>query len=926
MSKKLLRCLMLVSILIFSSSVGLWAQDDSVEWSEVQVEGDQVTLDMIPDGVVNLKLVGTMNKFDFTLISRKIQATLERIDLSGLTAIDGKSSDVDFPAKALRELPHLNEVTLPACVSTMFGASFLDSESIKKIILTNPNMGTCDYGDGLCYFWGFPGRGKDECQSITLEVPKGSLQHYQNTAPWNNFTIVEKQGSSQNVAETVKMSLTQYGVSSISITDKTTGILLNDEVTYSKYIDVEKDHVIEVNAKGKSGRSLVKSYLQEDGGDKVDITALPYEFTVGSKDIELNITFDKVLTYKVRSGEGSLKAEIVEDDGYMQYDIKSGGVFGEPEQIIFTATPAEGSKVKAWYKNGELQDNKTDKFVVAYPNKSFNVEVEFEKATSAKMVAVTVKARNAKNYTLKDKVTGQTLVRQDGQADVYQAAQGQIIILNAEAETGFDFDNAHYQYKYLGDLHKIAELPAEIPVTDRDLDIVVNFNALVTYEVKGKLGGTLKSVVIEEDEYGDEDEIAVASGQSFNGPKNFVFTAYPEDGYKVKAWYKNGELQEKMTGLKYHVNDAVYSLNVQVEFVKDTKLLNVELKADPSIAVDKEGLKIYKKSLEQVEYQSLESLNVQIEEGASVKFEVKPKSGYQFVGFFVAEEKKEAEGDDEHGYTFIHHNLTEQMTVVARFLPVLTYSVFSKNGVIEVRVDENVVESGVGIEPGKQVVFKAIPRDRHRVKRWIINGVDKKKADSDELFTDRHITIEMTQQPLDVVVEYEKTPVKKFEVFASVDDENLGTIFMHNLSVNPKVQVKNGEMVDDGTGIEFEVALHENAKLDYWMINGVKNEDVEGDVIRIRVDDEHCKDGKLEVKAHLVSTVGVSEINQDLIVKAIGNMIVICGNAAMEYAVVSMNGTKIEQGIMAANEMSIKVPSGAYIVMVGGRTYKVVVQ
>lgn len=924
MNKSLQRWLLLLLLLVPCAGINLSAQEEKVDWTEVHVVANQVSLDQIPENVVNLKLIGSMAKFDFELISRKIQSSLLRIDLSGLTEIDGATEGVDFPAKGLRDLPHLKEVTFPRCVSTIWGSPLKGSEAVEKIILKNPNMQECST-DGYCNLWGFRTKGEPECKKITLVVPKGSKGHFSELEPWKLFNIVEDASGDSSAETVVKMNLSVFGASSISVKDKTAGTVLLDEVKSLNSLNLEKGHVIEIDAEGRAGKVLYQSYIEENGKEKVDIEKLPFEFTVGDVDIESKIQFARVLTYGVRGGKGSLKAEVVEDDGYMQYDIASGRSFEEPEQIVFTATPAEGYKVKAWYKDGVLQESASNVFKVGYPTKSFNVEVEFASAEEAKAVTLSLKLRNVKSCTLKDKASGKVLTPKAGKTDVYDVVQGQVLIVDAEGKTGYDFQNAHYQYKYLADLHKIESMPAEIPVTDRDLDIVINYNAKVTYAVKNNEGGQIKAYTLEDDDWGDTDEIATVSGAFFSEESDFVFRAKPDEGYFVKAWYKNGQLQEGKTQNEFYVNAAVYSLNVEVEFAREAKSYSVSLKADPSSAVEKDGLKI-SVSKDKSSYKDAEALSAPVEGGDAVRFFAKPKPGYEFAGFFIGEEKQVSEGNADDGYTFTVESLDKSIDVVAGFLPVLSFKVLNGNGVVIAQAGDESLTSGTGVKVGTTVSLKAIPRDGYQVKRWSVNGKDRKVEGTEDLYVDRIFNIEMTQDPLDIFVEYEKKPVKQYEVYASVNNQELGTITMINKSVNPPVEVKNGEKIDENTGIEFKVILNENVKLEYWMINGEKNEDVEDDLIRIKLDETSCKDGKLQVVAYLKSYVSADQIIRPNTVGVLGSAIVIVGQSGEHYSVFALNGMKLAAGICQDSEVMIDVASGAYIVAVGHQVFRVIVK
>jgi len=79
------------------------------------------------------------------------------------------------------------------------------------------------------------------------------------------------------------------------------------------------------------------------------------------------------VTFEVTEGEGTLTAEV--DDTA----IESGAEVEHDKDVVFTATPADGYRVKGWTLNNEaVAGNTTNNFTVEDLNEAIEVTVEFE--------------------------------------------------------------------------------------------------------------------------------------------------------------------------------------------------------------------------------------------------------------------------------------------------------------------------------------------------------------------------------------------------------------------------------------------------------------------------------------------------------------------------------------------------------------------
>ena len=79
------------------------------------------------------------------------------------------------------------------------------------------------------------------------------------------------------------------------------------------------------------------------------------------------------VTFEVTEGEGTLTAEV--DDTA----IESGAEVEHDKDVVFTATPADGYRVKGWTLNNEaVAGNTTNNFTVEDLKEAIEVTVEFE--------------------------------------------------------------------------------------------------------------------------------------------------------------------------------------------------------------------------------------------------------------------------------------------------------------------------------------------------------------------------------------------------------------------------------------------------------------------------------------------------------------------------------------------------------------------
>ncbi len=246
--------------------------------------------------------------------------------------------------------------------------------------------------------------------------------------------------------------------------------------------------------------------------------------------------------------------------------------------------------------------------------------------------------------TIFDKTLNQELVLTENKAQVIKGHQ---IVVNATGNEGRTFYSGQWWPTGKSERNPINALPLEL-TADVNLSVSLTFQYLASYSVRGEAGGTLKGYFLDKSdpEAWFPEEVPFDSPRRFflDDKETFVFKAQPSEGYKLNAWYLNGELVQGESELTYKVVQPRTSIDVEVEFSKevaDAKVTMVQPEATQGAMTAH-----YTDDAEKAVTDGMS-----VEKGVKVTFVVAPKEGYEMASWKVNDETKELESADPNQLT-----------------------------------------------------------------------------------------------------------------------------------------------------------------------------------------------------------------------------------------------------------------------------------
>jgi sulfur carrier protein ThiS len=293
------------------------------------------------------------------------------------------------------------------------------------------------------------------------------------------------------------------------------------------------------------------------------------EFTIASlaANAEVTVEFEAIpqdtysVTFSVVGGNGNVSATVD------NVDIASGDDVVAGSQVVFTAEPAPNYQVKEWTLNGTpVADNTTNEFVIASLDANAEVTVEFEAIPQDTYTVTFSVAEGMGNISAA--VGSSDIVSGD---DVVAGSQ---VVFTAEPAPNYQVkewtlngtpvaDNTTNEFV-------IASLDVDITVTV-EFEEVVTETYTVTFsvvEVDGATNGTLTAAV---------NEVELTSGDEVEEGSGVVFTATPNDGYKVKTWTLNGDPIADFIENSYTISELTIDVVITVEFEVITSVPTLSL-------------------------------------------------------------------------------------------------------------------------------------------------------------------------------------------------------------------------------------------------------------------------------------------------------------------------------------------------------------
>lgn len=257
-------------------------------------------------------------------------------------------------------------------------------------------------------------------------------------------------------------------------------------------------------------------------GSRVDLIAVPdsgyrvKDWTINEQTVTDSVygvyTIDPVdmdfdVTVEFEEGANPLTYAAV-GNGTMDGDVPSGTEVDDGTAVSFTAVPDQGYQIKEWRYNGDVVEGSTDCTITVY-NGGY-VEVEFER----------------EYYTL---TLGENLSASvdgiDLQGDSVQVQGDKTVIVSAVPPAGYLLTSW-----YMDEVLLEEEQGDSLTFTmEQDTEVIADFEQQY-YAVTFSAGvnGTLTAAA---------DEVEFASGLDQPGGSRLVFTAQPDEGYRVQDWY-----------------------------------------------------------------------------------------------------------------------------------------------------------------------------------------------------------------------------------------------------------------------------------------------------------------------------------------------------------------------------------------------------
>lgn len=323
-----------------------------------------------------------------------------------------------------------------------------------------------------------------------------------------------------------------------------------------------------------------------------------------------------VIQYSTVNDFGKISATI-NGENFEQGTLVETGV-----NVNFTAAPYEGYEVKQWKVNESIVSNNTDNELVVYFDKNLDVTVEFQ---TTHLITNFSAANN--NGTIIASVNDDTIESGD------LIRRGSKVVFDATP-------NEHFRvlaWRYNGGLvlgNTTNQFIIESLTGDETATVLVEFEAThfsVNYNAVNGEFGTLTATANGE---------TIESGDNVIRGAKMVFTATPNEDFKIKQWKNNNVIIYGYTANEFNIISLSNSANVTVEFAHESKFI-VSIETNPKDAGTVTGAGLYDPDKE-------------------VSVSAIPNDGWKFVNWTKDDEIV----SDKEDYTFI---VSDDITLVANF-------------------------------------------------------------------------------------------------------------------------------------------------------------------------------------------------------------------------------------------------------------------
>lgn len=622
-----------------------------------------------------------------------------------------------------------------------------------------------------------------------LQLTAGSLELTVHCKAPNSYGVTVKQMlDDTEVTETANLPAT--------ITIKKNGT--DDTVNWSSSDDnkVPEATILRVIIQEKEGYELqsvscngVEQTTEDTEGGKA--------FTINGVHAGVNIvaTFKKLAPYTVTfsvsdtggGANGTLSAT-AERKGKTYDGFGNGSTVYEGATVTFTATPADGYRVKEWQVDDAVYTAAgTNTTFTLMPTKDTKVTVQF---TPLGDMATFSAGENGRITSVK---LGETEV--PNFAGGFKLTPGASIEVTAEPETGYEVE----QWLVNG-------------VKQSETGNTFTYTAQATGSVGAAISVSFQQVKYPVTWEGANGRVAATgydgSSAEIRGGTNVTFTATPENGYKFDHWTVNGVRDTTATtnAFKWTVPNGkaadapVNAYNIQAVCVPDTQSYTVTYAAEAS----ENGT---------VTTPGGDGGSITVAAGTNLTFTAHPNQ-YYHVKTWKLDGHPVADSANQNTYTLSNVAANHAVTVV--FDKAVSYTVGYRveNGNGTLKATKNgtaltLTESQTeNVPAGSKLVFAAVPAtgtNNYMVEKWIVNNTDVTRTNMEELGVtmEHYLSNTLTIDSLDKNV----TVKVKFKLYGAVSIPTGGTGYT--------IDATNGRVPAETYAGAPETKIRENGDLTF---------------------------------------------------------------------------------------------------------------
>ena len=498
--------------------------------------------------------------------------------------------------------------------------------------------------------------------------------------------------------------------------------------------------------------------------------------------------------FYVSSGKGSISAKV--DNA----SIDNGDSIDEGSTVIFKATPATGYVVDKWLKN--------DAPVIGNPDNTYTLEdLSEETEVSVEFIVPVIIPTAMVTYSVIGGENGGLTAKVDGGEDVVESGDSvpidEIIVFTASPDNGFRVK----QWIVDGNAVDGKEDSYTSQPLSADLDVNVVFEEIpdikykVTFGVTGENGGLTAKI--------DGGEDVVESGELYTSGVAIVFTADPDDGFRVKQWVVNDDAVDGKDKI-YTSLPLSADLDVKVAF---EEIPDPDVKYTVTFGVNGTNGGLFAK----IDGGSDISSGDPIAKNEIIVFTANPSNGFTVKQWIV-------NGDviTSNATTYTSKPLSVNLNVNVEFevegaLDIeykVTFGVTGANGSLTAKIDggEEDVESGELYASGVAIIFTAQPIDGYKVKQWIVNG--DPVSGSSNSYTSQPLSAD-----LDVKVEFKAEEAQDFEYKVTFGVTGANGSLSARIGGGEDV-VESGKFYASGVAIIFTAQPVDGYKVKQWVVNG----------------------------------------------------------------------------------------------------------